>query len=598
MKSFCEKHRINYSSWNCPRCEADDRHAESTEAIIDAIDAIRNPGDYDCPHCLYKTLRHGASRCGFCHGEIEQEFWSKVYEREKEAREKAREKEKARAAESKRLADENEARVRTGKISAIFYLLVLLWLIGAVFYPEIFSDSSKEKNIDLSNCARTRDAYCFVLLAIKNIETNNIAPFDQVKVYAKAATLLTAANHTKEAQKYFRAAKATIEKITLRNDNWDAHHFLIDKLLSAGYRDDARLMLDSFGHMLQLLSGNGIVPTQEDLQWASIAKINAIDLPEFFMFQRDIQLGKVAVLWWRLDETSRVNRSLGSINSASMKDQAIISVLTKEASVYRWKRAMELADRLLVWGSNADAKINIIAAAAKAGDQKLVVSLVRELEYKEKILPKTYIYGKILSSISQSELHDLISEMISNIDMLPLHDGADFLFAQLAVAEALHKLGDASGAKKRLNALLTKVLSATKNESRDTKLIDIVKVQAKIGMFDDAVNTFSKIADKERYRYFYVMNDAMLDNPYKVSDKAMLMLRNLLSEFQEKIDKLDALIRAKKGNVDGALELIKKEENSDVLFEIAKYIMSEPINQDLQYNSLDQARDKNSSKRN
>lgn len=35
-------------------------------------------GDYFCPHCRYKTLRRGASRCPECHGDPGSAFWERV----------------------------------------------------------------------------------------------------------------------------------------------------------------------------------------------------------------------------------------------------------------------------------------------------------------------------------------------------------------------------------------------------------------------------------------------------------------------------------------------------------------------------------------
>lgn len=37
----------------------------------------RDTGDYDCPHCRYKTLRWGASRCPECHGDT-WNFWERL----------------------------------------------------------------------------------------------------------------------------------------------------------------------------------------------------------------------------------------------------------------------------------------------------------------------------------------------------------------------------------------------------------------------------------------------------------------------------------------------------------------------------------------
>lgn len=91
----CSTHDIDHASYDCPRCEAERRHEELLEqaresheeelqfaresheaelrsaqerheeaiAAAEASDYRRaNPGDYECPHCKYISLKRGGRR--------------------------------------------------------------------------------------------------------------------------------------------------------------------------------------------------------------------------------------------------------------------------------------------------------------------------------------------------------------------------------------------------------------------------------------------------------------------------------------------------------------------------------------------------------
>ncbi|SDD09930.1 DUF4670 domain-containing protein [Niabella drilacis] len=49
-----------------------------------------NPGEYECPNCLYITLKRNASRCPKCHGTVSSSYWYTINKREAEAQEQAR----------------------------------------------------------------------------------------------------------------------------------------------------------------------------------------------------------------------------------------------------------------------------------------------------------------------------------------------------------------------------------------------------------------------------------------------------------------------------------------------------------------------------
>jgi len=128
--AYCSTHGIEYSGYNCPRCEAQERHDEAQErqrelldateeGIKETVDALldseyrrANPGDYKCPHCKYISLKNNASRCPLCHGEIGSDYWNTVRAWEKAEAEKELAKAAARAAaeaEYIRTAPEREA---------------------------------------------------------------------------------------------------------------------------------------------------------------------------------------------------------------------------------------------------------------------------------------------------------------------------------------------------------------------------------------------------------------------------------------------------------------------------------------------------------
>lgn len=104
--SFCHIHGQyeDYFNRGCPSCQRSEevaRHAEweLKEAVSKAAHDRANPGDYDCPHCKYRTLRADATRCPLCQGVIGGDYWKSI-----RAWEKA--KEEIEAAASKAAAEQ------------------------------------------------------------------------------------------------------------------------------------------------------------------------------------------------------------------------------------------------------------------------------------------------------------------------------------------------------------------------------------------------------------------------------------------------------------------------------------------------------------
>jgi ribosomal protein L37AE/L43A len=97
----CLTHNVEYSV-QCSACGAEEE-AKFRRTLLDLeheIEALRqhlrllelerdelyqrqNPGEYDCPYCLYRKLRTGVSRCPSCHAEITQEQWRPIVEIER-----------------------------------------------------------------------------------------------------------------------------------------------------------------------------------------------------------------------------------------------------------------------------------------------------------------------------------------------------------------------------------------------------------------------------------------------------------------------------------------------------------------------------------
>ena len=112
--SYCHIHGRydDYFDRGCPACqiaEQDLRQAEweLRNAVSEAAYAKANPGDHECPHCLYRSLKKGASRCPLCHGEVRSAYWDVVRALENAAAE--RDAAEAKAAAERRAAMEAAA---------------------------------------------------------------------------------------------------------------------------------------------------------------------------------------------------------------------------------------------------------------------------------------------------------------------------------------------------------------------------------------------------------------------------------------------------------------------------------------------------------
>ncbi len=81
--SYCHIHG-DYGNYydGCPDCSAAEKRAESDreeikERLSQIAYASANPGDFNCPHCKYKSLKWEATRCPLCRGEVESAYWNR-----------------------------------------------------------------------------------------------------------------------------------------------------------------------------------------------------------------------------------------------------------------------------------------------------------------------------------------------------------------------------------------------------------------------------------------------------------------------------------------------------------------------------------------
>jgi hypothetical protein len=110
-RAYCSYHSIYYSGDTCPRCSAEERHEQILEIARDTESAIReaayeraNPGEYECPHCKYLSLKRAASRCPLCQGQVERAYWDEVRAAEIAEADRRRAAAEARALEDARTA--------------------------------------------------------------------------------------------------------------------------------------------------------------------------------------------------------------------------------------------------------------------------------------------------------------------------------------------------------------------------------------------------------------------------------------------------------------------------------------------------------------
>jgi uncharacterized Zn finger protein (UPF0148 family) len=143
--SYCRIHGSydDYFNDGCRNCQLaeDELKTEVSHAAYKAA----NPGDHECPHCGYVTLKAGKSRCPICRGEVGREYWNAEAKRQ-EGREAAAVLAKQEAAVAKQeaaaadlVAFDKATRGIRGRLLASAFVVAALWL--GVRYPVWLPDA-------------------------------------------------------------------------------------------------------------------------------------------------------------------------------------------------------------------------------------------------------------------------------------------------------------------------------------------------------------------------------------------------------------------------------------------------------------------------
>src|SRR3954451_14837991 len=117
----------------CGDCRDSDK--EVRQSLSELAHKRANPGDYECPHCLYISLKNRASRCPKCHGHIDREYWDGVREKERVSAERNAERERELAAEwdrgapSRRAAERTKVSIKRWQAFWEFYFAYLLPIV-------------------------------------------------------------------------------------------------------------------------------------------------------------------------------------------------------------------------------------------------------------------------------------------------------------------------------------------------------------------------------------------------------------------------------------------------------------------------------------
>lgn len=88
--------------------DAERRHQELVRLRDKELFKQQNPGDYECPECLFITLKRGASRCPMCQAVIDKGHWTPIYEAERLTKERLEAEVRRKAEEWERGRPERE----------------------------------------------------------------------------------------------------------------------------------------------------------------------------------------------------------------------------------------------------------------------------------------------------------------------------------------------------------------------------------------------------------------------------------------------------------------------------------------------------------
>lgn len=138
---YCRIHGSYLDSYDgCPDCKAAQQRAEEDRvAALELCERIAweslNPGDHECPHCRYISLKPAATRCPLCHGEIDKLFWQEIAARAAAAKVEERHRSQLAAAELERTRPERLAAAQANWIRRTTpkaYGCFFAWLLPAL----------------------------------------------------------------------------------------------------------------------------------------------------------------------------------------------------------------------------------------------------------------------------------------------------------------------------------------------------------------------------------------------------------------------------------------------------------------------------------
>ena len=105
-----------------------ERYWESIRQRREAENRLENPGEYECPNCLFITLKMNASRCPKCQGTVSHNYWAAIKRKEAEEEKKIR----IEAEEWERRRPEREAAERIEKTRKLKRktLIIIISILG------------------------------------------------------------------------------------------------------------------------------------------------------------------------------------------------------------------------------------------------------------------------------------------------------------------------------------------------------------------------------------------------------------------------------------------------------------------------------------
>jgi hypothetical protein len=129
--SYCRIHgHFGDFHEGCPTCR--DTEEDIKTSLSEIAHASANPGDYECPHCRYISLKWGASRCPLCHGDLRGDHWKNILAAEEASANWEKARKEAQAAERKRTEPARNA-AATKRFAFFFCYMLIVWGAGFVF---------------------------------------------------------------------------------------------------------------------------------------------------------------------------------------------------------------------------------------------------------------------------------------------------------------------------------------------------------------------------------------------------------------------------------------------------------------------------------